>query len=112
MSDAWLGLGTGLAGAVLAYLGTRYTARASKEAQVTTAEKYSVADGYDRLNEDLWRSVTNLRERTEALEVKVATMERRYRIAVNYIRTLLIYIENNVPHGTPPDIPEDIGKDL
>lgn len=113
--DLLIGAGMSVASAGLVYLGTRYTARVSKEAAVATANAtatQNVTDGYDRLNEDLWASVRDLRTRVTALEEKIVEQDRRYRVAIGYIRSLLLFIEHNASHLNPPPIPDDIGKDV
>ena len=113
--DLVIGAGMSIVSAGLVYAGTRYTARSSKEASVATvnaAATRNVTDGYDRLNEDLWTSIRDLRERVATLETKIVEQERRYRIAIGYIRSLLLFIEHNGNAPNAPAIPDELGKDL
>jgi hypothetical protein len=95
-----------VATSVLVFLGTRYTAQASKRAADYSAMLSApdhISAGYDRLNDDLWKQVTDARS-------SEAAARTRYSAAVGYIRRLLALLAaHNVP---PPEPPPELAEDV
>jgi hypothetical protein len=104
-----------LAVAVVGYFGVRYTARASKvasEQSALMAAPQAIAAGYDMLNDDLWRSVTDLRARVASLEGDRAADHIRYRAAIAYIRRLLSLLTLHAPQVPLPQPPPELREDV
>jgi hypothetical protein len=125
-------------GGVLALLGTRYTARASKRAAEYTAAMQApeaISSGYNRLNEDLWRSIsalqtdlgqtrtelTQMKARVAALEAEADAQQRWRHASIAYIRSLLAYITTllayiqstgGTPPASPPGVPTELAEDV
>lgn len=101
--------------AVLLLLGTRYTAQASKRASEYTAMLSApdhISSGYDRLNEDMWTTIRDLRDRVTKLEAEAAVRDSKYRAALGYIRTLLTHIALHAPAPHVPLPPPELAEDV
>lgn len=110
----WVLLGV-LVTSGLGYLGVRYTARSSKSASeysAILAAPDNISAGYDRLNDDLWRTVTDLRERVATVEAEQRLDRGRYRAAISYIRRLLSLLTLHAPQVTPPEPPVELRDDV
>ena len=116
-------------GAVLSYLGVRYTARQSASAARTAA---TVAER--QVDVDEWRSlVTSLREEVERLGARVDDLEEkrttdralierlttdverrdaRHRALIRYVREVLAWARRVAPDHSPPPVPDDLAEDL
>jgi hypothetical protein len=110
----WVLLGV-IISAVLGYLGVRYTARTSKSASeysAILAAPDNISAGYDRLNDDLWRTVTDLKNDVAALKTEASIVQGRYRAAIYYIRRLLSLLTLHAPHIHPPEPPVELREDV
>ena len=99
----WSAIVTGIGGGALVYFGTRYTARASRDASKYSANVSAadaVSSGYSRLNDDLWETIRDLRKRVDALERDMRELRGQYSASVRFIRHLLAIL--GVNGLTPP----------
>lgn len=111
---AWAGL-VGVATAALGYLGARYTSRSARRASEYSAlmqAPESISSGYDRLNEDLWASLKDERERTATAVEEGNVARRKFRSAIGYIRRLLSLLTQHAPHVPLPQPPPDLSEDV
>lgn len=129
MIELVLGFVGALSGAVLAYLGVRFTAKqnakAAKEAASVSSRQVDV-DEWKSIVAALREEVGRLSERVALLEAKRDTdqdtieslenearaREARYRVAVRFIRELLRWARNVAPDHDPPSPPELIREDV
>jgi hypothetical protein len=111
---AWGALGS-VAGALIIFLGTRYTARAAKSASQYTAAlnaPQGISTGYALLTDDLWENIRDLRGRVRALEEAAEVHNRKYRAAIGYVRALLSHITIHAPATVPPAPPPELREDV
>jgi hypothetical protein len=114
----WTALGV-VATAIAGYFGARYTARSGKRASQYSAmlnAPESISAGYDRLNDDLWRSVTALQADLAAVRAELKEQgvqhQRQYRASIAYIRELLSLLTIHAPHVRLPEPPPELSEDV
>lgn len=109
---AWTGVGT-VAAALLLYLGSVFTARASKDASrysATLTASDNIATGYNKLNADLWEAIADLRQQVSDLKKEMERTNTKYGAAIIYIRQLLRFI--NLQGHEAPVPPPELDPDL
>ncbi|UDL14628.1 membrane protein [Arthrobacter phage KeAlii] len=130
MTEAILGFLGVVTGAVLTYLGVKFTAKqnakAAKDASIVSNRQVDV-DEWKSLVAALREEVGRLAGRVDALEKKrdddrdyIETLEAgnraheaRYRTLLRFTRELLVWARRvATDHDPPPDTPEAIREDL
>lgn len=124
-----LGFIGAVTGAVLAYLGVRFTARqnakAAKDAANVTSRQVDV-DEWKAIVSALREEVGRLSERVavleakrdtdqdtiETLEAEARAREARYRVAIRFAREILAWAKRHLPDHDPPEPPDLIREDV
>lgn len=104
--------------ALSAYIGHLLARRSTREANITAdwtafAEAQKIATA--NLEETVRRQgteLTNQGERVNRLEQSLRDEQKRFRLAVNFIRELLRWIEHHVPGQQTPEVPESLKEEV
>lgn len=117
-----LGFIGAVTGAVLTYLGVRFTARqnarAAKDAATVSNRQVDVEEWkaiVAALRDEVARlstRVDNLEKKRDTLEAEARTHESRYRVMVRYLREVLAWAHTVAPAEEPPRPPEIIREEL
>lgn len=127
-AEAWGVIGITISG-LLVYLGTRFTAKSTRQAQrdeVEAEEDANAITGYARLVRDITEDRKMMRDRLdeqdtriEAQNKKINELERRvekfqrlYQNAIKYIVLLRRIIINEIPAYAIPEPPEGLMMDI
>ncbi|MGR6579256.1 hypothetical protein ACT89R_01625 [Rhodococcus qingshengii] len=121
MSPAAMTLG-GIVAAIVAgifgYLGARLARRSSRESNVTAdwaafaeAQKIATANLEATVNRQ-GAEIASQGERINRLDQRLRDEQRRFRLAIVFIRELLRWIEHHVPGQQPPAVPDSLKEEV
>jgi|GEM_PF-5460716 len=105
----------GVAATILAgifgYLGARLARASSRESNTTDnwAELFKANEvQFARMD----ARITQQDERINRLESKLRDEQKRFRLAIAFIRDLLRWIEHHVPGQQPPTVPDSLKEEV
>lgn len=120
-ATTWGFIGVALV-AVLALIGTIYTARSARKGgdrSAAIAERAEFTESYSALAKDLRGDRDDARQEMTAVRREMATVvervdvvERRYGVAVRYIRQLRAVVVEHLPVERVPAIPSELEHDI
>lgn len=101
--------------AVLALIGTIYTARSARKGtdrSTEIAERAEFTESYSALAKDLRGDRDAVRKEMAIVVDRVDTVERRYGVAIRYIRQLRAVVVEHLPVERVPAIPSELEHDI
>ncbi|UJC77928.1 hypothetical protein D4768_09630 [Rhodococcus erythropolis] len=104
--------------AVAAYVGHLLTRRSTRESNITAdwtafaeAQKIATAN-LEATVQRQGSEITNQGERINRLDRMLRDEQKRFRLAISFIRELLRWIEHHVPGQQPPEVPESLKEEV
>lgn len=101
--------------AVLALIGTLYTARSARKGtdrSADVADRAEFTASYSKLAQDLRGDRDAVRAEMAEVVERVDAVERRYWVAVRYIRQLRTVVVLHLPVDQVPTIPTELEQDV
>lgn len=113
-AQTWATVGA-IAVAILALVGTVYTARSARKGtdrSAQIAERAEFTASYSKLAQDLRGDRDAVRQELNEVVDRVDIVERRYWIAIRYIRQLRSVVVTSLPLERVPAIPGELEQDI